>query len=113
MGLFGAAVAAPALPLASPAISAKAAGLAAAHAQKYPFVSVIGLSNSIGVSTAQAESLLLSLSRKGLVGQVQTCASGAIHAGSPAMQVDLSRLLAHVRTVCIDNGIALSPRCFA
>lgn len=148
LGLFGAAVVAPAMPIAAPAIRANVAGLAAAHAKKYPFVSVMGLSKSIGVTTAQAEQVLYSLSRKGLVGQVQTCASGAVHAGSQvyqpaaatlakaaqarearqaakaqrlaqrqidraAMKVDLSDFIAHLRHVCIDNGMTLSPRCFA
>ena len=146
--MIGAAVAAPALPAAAPAVSAKVAALATAHAQRYPFVSALGLSKGIGVSFSQAEQVLLSLSRKGLVGPVNTYASGAVHASSnvykhavagmvqaadarearraakakrlaqrqmdqATMQVDLSRLLAHLRTVCIDNGMTLSPRCFA
>lgn len=86
IGLFGAAMAAPVLPAAAPAVSANVAALATAHAQKYPFVSALGLSKGLGLSLSQAEQVLLSLSRKGLIGQINTYASGAVHARSCVYQ---------------------------
>jgi len=148
LGLFGAAVTAPALSMAAPAISGNVAARATAHAQKYPFVSALGLSKSLGLSAAQAEHVLLTLSRKGLIGKINSYASGAVHARScvyqpvdavvaqmakakqaahaakakrmsqaqvdtQGMKSDLSALVAHLRKVCVDNGMTLDPRCFA
>lgn len=80
--LLGAAIAAPAAAISGPALPANIGALAAAHVRKYPFVSTTGLSNRLGLSVPQAQRLLLDLSRSGLVGPVQSCARGPIHAAS-------------------------------
>ena len=81
LSMLGAALVAPALPAAG-APSRGLAALAAAHARKYPFVSVIGLSRRVGVSVREAETLLLDLSERGLVGTVNSCATGPVSACS-------------------------------
>ena len=82
LSMLGAALAAPALPATAGVPSRSLAALAAAHARKYPFVSVIGLSRRVGVSVPEAETLLIDLSERGLVGTVNSCAHGPISACS-------------------------------
>lgn len=82
LAMLGAVVAAPAMPVSAGAARAHVFGLAAAHVHKYPFISVIGLSRRLGVSMPDAETLLVDLSRKGLVGPVNSCGAGVISAAS-------------------------------
>jgi hypothetical protein len=80
--MLGAAVAAPAASLGAAAMPANIGGLAATHAKTYPFVSATGLSRRLGLSISQAQQVLVDLSRKGIVGPVQSCNTGPIHAAS-------------------------------
>lgn len=82
LAMLGAAAATPALPGGAPVLSARVKALAAAHARKYPFVSVIGLSKRVGVTTAEAEGLLAHLSQRGMVGPVRAAATGPVSAAS-------------------------------
>jgi len=68
LGLFGAAVAAPAIPMAAPAgYSSAAYKVAMAHAKRFPVISVAGLSKRGDLSMTQAEALIKELcaARKG------------------------------------------------
>lgn len=84
LGMFGAAVAAPALPMAMPVagVSQASYGLAAAHAQKYPLVSVMGLTKRIGLSPAQAQAVIQKMSAEGVLGAVNPLRPGGAHAVS-------------------------------
>lgn len=84
LGLLGAALAAPMMPAASSAAGAARTtyGAAIAHAQKYPMVSIAGMSKRVGVSTQQAEALLRRMSSEGLIGKLKITAPGRIHAPS-------------------------------
>ena len=76
---LGATVAAPLLPVAgsAAAYSRGTYGLALAHAKKYPFVSVRGMTTRLGVTGAQAEALLAEMSSKGVLGGINASYNGA------------------------------------
>jgi len=80
--LFGAAVAAPALPFAAPSLPSQIKVLAAAHAKKYPVVTVMGMSKRMGVSMEQAEALMNGLVRDGSLNQIQAGTGGHLRATS-------------------------------
>jgi len=80
--MLGAAVAAPVLPAGVSTTPANIGGLAATHAKAYPLISATGLANRLGLSVAQAQKVLLDLSRKGIVGEVTICGTGPLHAAS-------------------------------
>ena len=84
LGLFGAALAAPALPMAAPAAGYSQAsyGLAVAHAQKYPLVSVMGLTKRIGLSPTQAQAVIQKMSAEGVLGAINPLRPGTAHAVS-------------------------------
>ncbi len=84
LGLFGAAIAAPALPAAAPAVGYSRAsyGLAVAHAQKYPLVSIKGLIKRVGLSPTQAEAVFQKMSADGLLGVAYRTRVGTCHATS-------------------------------
>ena len=70
IGMLGAAVTAPALPMAAPNLTPQIKALMATHVKKYPVITVLGISNRIGVPIEEAKVLLHELSRQGVVGQV-------------------------------------------
>ena len=82
IGMLGAAVTAPALPMAAPSLSPKISALVAAHVRKYPVITVLGISNRIGIPQAQAEEVLYDLARQGLVGPVTPGPHGPVRAKS-------------------------------
>jgi hypothetical protein len=148
LGLFGAAIAAPLIPVAAPAagFSQSAYGLAIVHAQKYPLVSVRGLVTRLGMSKTQANAVIRQMSSEGLLGALNPTRPGTVHAASKIdtnpvwssasaklakskmkanpnsgsssslaqakaryTDVDLSDMLAHLRGLCVSNGMTLSP----
>ena len=84
--LLGAAVAAPALPLAAPSLPSKFKVLAAAHAKKYPVVTVMGISKRMGVTPEQAEALMNGLVRDGALGPIKSGTGGHLRASSRVFQ---------------------------
>lgn len=84
LGLFGAVIAAPLIPVAAPAagFSQSAYGLAIAHAQKYPLVSVRGLVARLGTSKTQANAVIRQMSAEGLLGALNPTRPGTVHAAS-------------------------------
>ena len=140
MGLLGAALAAPVMPMAAPQIGPQIRALAKAHARNFPQVSALGLSRTMDLPMAQAQRVLLELSRKGLVGPVSEAASGPISAASrvfrpvaaitgpavsqnvasatraptpthaPQGAANLSAMLRHLHRICRNQGIIVQPR---
>ena len=89
LGMFGAVVAAPAIPMAAPAgYSSAAYKVAMAHAQKFPVISVAGLSKRGGLSMTQAEALIKELATHGKVKLVGPSASGRVRAASKVYTKD-------------------------
>lgn len=83
LSFLGAATVAPALPaLGAAAPSQAAVSLATAHARRYPYISVIGLSRRIGVSEVEAKGLMHELSRQGILGPLRNSGPRPIFAGS-------------------------------
>jgi hypothetical protein len=116
-------------------------GVALAHAKKFPFVSVRGLSARAGVTGSQAEAILARLSSDGVLGSVQNTRPGAGHAVSKVFEnqtlvpmrmssraaapkakrwarttqtthADIDLMMAHLRDLCTSRGMTLSPRCY-
>ncbi|MCO4848257.1 MAG: hypothetical protein KC448_09835 [Yoonia sp.] len=147
MGLFGAAIAAPLMPLpalgnAAGEVYAKSAMHGAIlHAQARVSFSVWGLAKTLGVSVAQAETLMGDMAKRGILGPLQGTTHGgrwatsnilqkemlgAVQAAKKAHQSathqtsqkhyaepDLGQLLAHLRGLCEKQGMTLHPRCAA
>lgn len=82
LSLLGAAVTAPALPMAAPRFTASMHALAVRHVGQYPIITVLGISNRTGIPMDQAEELLVQLSREGLVGPVAPGPAGPMRAVS-------------------------------
>mgnify|MGYP000250168856 CR=1 FL=1 len=84
LGLFGAAIAAPALPAAAPAVGYSRAsyGLAMVHAQTYPLVSVRGLVNRLGLTQTQATAIINKMSADGVLGAIAPTRPGTVFASS-------------------------------
>ena len=83
LSMFSAAAVAPALPsLAAGAPSRAMMGLATAHARKYPYVSVLGLSHRIGVTPKQAQALLTEMADEGIIHALKVNGTRPIYAGS-------------------------------
>ncbi|MCO4848258.1 MAG: hypothetical protein KC448_09840 [Yoonia sp.] len=84
LGLFGAAIAAPMIPVAAPAagFSRTTYELAIAHAQKYPQVSVRGLVARLGMSNTQANAVITQMSSDGVLGVLNPTRPGTVHAAS-------------------------------
>lgn len=84
LGMLGAAIAAPAIPVAAPSVGFSRAsyGLALVHAQTYPLVSVRGLVNRLGVSQSQATAILRKMSADGVLGVVAPTRPGTLFASS-------------------------------
>jgi len=137
IGMIGAALAAPALPMAAPAAGYSRAtyGLAVLHARTRAHVSARGLSYCLKVSTAQAEAMVAEMSAKGLVrpiagGSVRAVsnilnpgvwgtASASVAKPSPAQQpkinlqmpsqgTDLSAMMAHLHKLCRARGMVIA-----
>ncbi|MEJ6399259.1 hypothetical protein [Yoonia sp. 208BN28-4] len=134
--MLGAALAAPAMPAMGQGAARNLSAAVAAHARKYPLVSVIGLSRRVGVPMPEAEKLLLDLSRRGVVGPVHGCANGPISAASrvfrpvvpyavrPVTQKKetqttsrhsqpsrpVNHMLHYLHDLCVQRGLTLSPR---
>jgi len=89
LGLFGAAVAAPAIPMAAPAgYSSAAYKVAMAHAKRFPVISVAGLSKRGDLSMTQAEALIKELATQGKVKLVGPSVNGKVRAASKVYTKD-------------------------
>jgi len=93
LGLFGAAVATPLMPMgasagASATYSRAAFRAAVAHAQKFPVISVVGLSKRGGLSMPQAEAMIKELASKDMVKLVGPSRSGRVRAASKILKND-------------------------
>lgn len=146
LGLIGAAVAAPLMPLpqmgqaAGAAYSRSAMHWAIMHAQARVSFSVWGLAKTLGLFMPQAEALMGDMAKRGIVGPLQGTTHGGRWASSKIMQKemlgaveaakrrhtssnqtqyktyaepDLGRLIAHLRGLCVAQGMTLSPACAA
>ena len=84
LGMLGAAVASPAIPMVAPSagFSRASYGLAMAHARKYPLVSVRGLVNRLGLSAPEAKAIITSMSSDGVLGGIAPTRPGTIFASS-------------------------------
>lgn len=109
------------------------------HAKTRAAFSVWGLAKTVGVSVEQADILMGDLAKRGIVGPLQgttfggrwassnvlisdRLAAGAAAnasrarvaaAGRPAlarMEVDLSKLMTHLRQICRNDGVGLAER---
>ena len=147
LSIFSAATVAPALPATAYAPTQAVLQKAMAHASRYPFVSLIGLSWRTGLSREEAKVVLDTLSRRGVIGPVRYSGARPVFAASKvyippegsalqaarqqqarhrahraartkannpqkpkSMTVDISRLMAHLRALCVENGMELRPR---
>lgn len=86
LAMLGAAVSAPALPVA--AASRDLMQVAVAHARKYPVISVGGLSKRGAMTVPQAEAMIGKLAQKGMVKLVGPSPSGGARAASKIMVGD-------------------------
>jgi len=82
LSMLGAAMTAPALPMAAPYFPASMRALAVKHVGQYPIITVLGISNRTGIPMDKAEELLVQLSREGLVGPVVPGPAGPMRAKS-------------------------------
>ncbi len=85
LGMLGAAIAAPMVPVAAPSsvgFSRASYGLAMAHAQKYPLVSVRGLVNRLGLSAPEAKAIITRMSSEGVLGTIAPTRPGTVFAAS-------------------------------
>lgn len=95
LGLFGAAIAAPMMPLpalgnvAGAAYSKSAMHGAIMHAQSRVSFSVWGLAKSVGVSTLQAEALMGDMAKRGILGPLQGTTHGGRWATSNILQKEM------------------------
>jgi len=95
LGLFGAALAAPMMPLpalgnaAGAAYSKSAMHGAIMHAQSRVSFSVWGLAQSLGLSVPQAEALMGDMAKRGIVGPLQGVTHGGRWATSNIMQKEM------------------------
>jgi hypothetical protein len=138
LAVFGAAIAAPALPMAAPthasaAYSRYMYGLAVFHARTRAYVSARGLK----VSQSQAKAMIAEMTTSRLVKPVGL-SGGNVRAVSNIRKPDawglnqaarnqrsvtgkakhaakrdlsISALMAHVRKICLSHGMTLHPRC--
>jgi hypothetical protein len=112
------------------------------YAQSRAVFSVWGLSKAANLNVAQAELLMGDLAKRGVLGPLQGTTYGGRWATSKVLlsdklaltkarrlarekkltveanqkrftQPDLSKLIAHLRGICLDNGMTLHPRCAA
>lgn len=83
--IIGGAVTAPFLPAVAAAPAGGAFQVAVAHAQKYPVISVSGLSKRGNLSVAQAEQMIQRLAREGMVKLVGPSRNGSVRAASKIM----------------------------
>ena len=143
LGLIGAAAAAPLMPMGVSAAGAshRAYDLAVAHAQRFPTVSVSGMSKLIGIPRSEAQALIKQMSQEGLVGALDPTRPGTIRASSNIVRRDalgvtrrskvrsnraevqrqqpitmarpVDPLRAHLYDLCQSRGYSLSERCFA
>lgn len=141
MAMMGAAAATPALPAGLPSLAPKLKALGVAHAKKFPFVSVMGMSKRLRISDDEAQELLNYLSRKGIVGPLNSTATGlssgpsktfrpvsvkttaaeaqrakAKAARAQAAELDALKardMMAYLRGLCADRGLVLHPRAMA
>jgi len=89
LGMFGAAIAAPAIPMAAPASYSNAAfKVAVAHAKRFPVLSVAGLSKLGGLSQVQAEAMIRELASQGMVKLVGPSRTGTVRAASKILVND-------------------------
>ena len=139
--MFGAAIAAPALPMAAPAPAAAVYnrymyGLAVFHARTRAHVSARGLALGLKVTTAQAEAMIAEMASGGLVkpvgasnvravsnilkpdawGLSRTAAKQRSEVRKAkrlvnAAQPDVSPLMAHLHEMCRDAGFAVHVLC--
>jgi hypothetical protein len=84
LGMLGAAIAAPMMPMATSAAgySRTTYELAIAHAKKYPLVSVSGMSKRIGISTPEANAIINKMSSEGMLGVINPTRPGTVRASS-------------------------------
>jgi len=94
-------------------------GAAIAHAQKYPMVSIAGMSKRVGVSTQQAEALLRRMSQMIQTAKLQKEHAARMKAHRDMVQAqpearagtDLTQMITHLRKICTAQGMTLAPRC--
>ncbi len=141
LAMMGAAAATPALPSGVPSLAPKLKALGVAHAKKFPFVSIMGLSKRLKISDHQAQELLGYLNRKGIVGPLNSSATGLSSGPSrtfraapvktrmaeaqrartkaareKALEAKARRhsdMMAYLRKLCVDQGVQLHPRVMA
>jgi hypothetical protein len=84
LGMLGAAVAAPLIPMVAPAAGYSRATyeLAIGHAKRFPLVSVSGMSKRIGILAPQAEAIISEMSSEGIVGVINPTRPGTVRASS-------------------------------
>lgn len=105
LSLLGAAITAPAMPVA--AASRDLMQVAVAHARKYPVISVSGLSKRGGMSVQQAEAMIRKLAGEGMVKLVGPAPSGGVRAASRIMVGDpwgIARTAKERQAAAIRNG---------
>lgn len=90
--LLGAALTAPALPGATPALGARLKALGAAHARKFPMVSVMGITRRLDLSPEEAQELFSYLVRKGLIGSPNVPGTGLANAASRVFRPTPARM---------------------
>jgi len=111
------------------------------HAQSRVSFSVWGLAQTLGVPVATAEAVMSDMTKRGIIGPLQGTTFGGRWANSNILlretaasaqaaqqaqerntktqshhsksEPDLGLLLAHLRDLCLKNGMTLSPRCAA
>jgi len=133
IGMIGAALAVPTMPIAAPSVGYSRAtyGLAVLHARTRAHVSARGLAYCLKVSAAQAEAMVAEMSAKGLV---RPLAGGSVRAVSnilnpgvwgtagvsakPATRhqiklpqtpkTDLSAMMAHLHKLCRSRGMVVA-----
>jgi hypothetical protein len=141
LAMMGAAAATPALPGGVPSLAPKLKALGVAHAKKFPFVSRMGMSKRLKISDDQAQELLGYLNRQGIVGPLNSSATGlssgpsrtfrpapvktsmaeaqrakAKAAREKALEAKAQRhsdLMAYLRVLCVEHGVELHPRVMA
>ena len=112
------------------------------YAQTHASFSVWGLSRAVDIPMEQAQALMMDLSKRGVISPLQGSTFGGRWAQSRVLisdklaiakarriaretelrvkanptrfpQPDLSKLIAHLRGICLDHGMTLGPRCTA
>ena len=82
LAMIGAVATAPVLPASAGTLTPNLRALGAAHAHKFPMVSVLGLSRRLNIPTEQAVEVLNYLRQTGLVGSSGVQASGLTSSAS-------------------------------